>query len=233
MNYYLILGITSDASDEEIKEAYRRLAQKYHPDHYGEDSAPFLKIQEAYRVLTDPDRKRKYDKNEALKNRAGQNMTRRRPGIYPVEPEPLIPESKANRIEDISLSHSFDTYSPSFETLFDRLFMNFGFGVHKKSDHPENLQVEIAISRAQAESGGSMQLMVPVRVVCPLCEGARMIGFWDCERCGSMGFVDTELPLIITYPSGIQKSYTKSISLAQYGIYNFYLSLKIRVSENL
>ena len=55
MSHYFILGLESDASQEEIKEAYRRLAQKFHPDHYGPDTGPFLKIQEAYRVLIDPE----------------------------------------------------------------------------------------------------------------------------------------------------------------------------------
>jgi DnaJ-class molecular chaperone len=42
MNYYLILGIEADASKAEIKEAYRKMVQKFHPDHFGEDSSPFL-----------------------------------------------------------------------------------------------------------------------------------------------------------------------------------------------
>jgi curved DNA-binding protein len=55
-DYYKILGVKKDASDEEIKKAYRKLAMKYHPDHAkGDKSAEekFKKISEAYAVLSD------------------------------------------------------------------------------------------------------------------------------------------------------------------------------------
>lgn len=60
-NYYLVLGITSDATLDDIKEAYRRLAKEFHPDHYGDNHSPFLAIQEAYSVLSDPVRRRTHD----------------------------------------------------------------------------------------------------------------------------------------------------------------------------
>ena len=65
-NYYIILGIPSKSSQEEIKSAYRRLAKEFHPDHYGENHSPFLNVQEAYSVLSDPVRRRAYD--AALEN---------------------------------------------------------------------------------------------------------------------------------------------------------------------
>lgn len=53
-NYYATLGITRDASDEDIKLAYRTLARRYHPDLGGEENAPrFEEINEAYRFLSD------------------------------------------------------------------------------------------------------------------------------------------------------------------------------------
>ncbi len=52
-DYYLVLGITSDASQADIKDAYRRLAKEYHPDHYKGNHRPFQAIQEAYAVLSD------------------------------------------------------------------------------------------------------------------------------------------------------------------------------------
>ncbi len=60
-DYYLILGIASDASQTDIKDAYRRLAKTYHPDHYQGNSRPFQDIQEAYDVLSDPDRRKTHD----------------------------------------------------------------------------------------------------------------------------------------------------------------------------
>lgn len=63
-DYYEILGVPRDASDEEIKKAYRRLTKKYHPDlHPGdkEAEARFKEINEAYSVLGDPKKRKEYD----------------------------------------------------------------------------------------------------------------------------------------------------------------------------
>jgi len=63
-DYYQILGVKKDASDDKIKKAYRKLAMKYHPDHTkGDKSAEekFKKISEAYAVLSDKEKRKEYD----------------------------------------------------------------------------------------------------------------------------------------------------------------------------
>jgi len=63
-DYYNILGVKKDASDAEIKKAYRKLAMKYHPDHTKGDKGAeekFKKISEAYAVLSDKDKRKEYD----------------------------------------------------------------------------------------------------------------------------------------------------------------------------
>lgn len=62
-NYYEILGVRRDATQEEIKNAYRKLAKKYHPDSSGsqEDKQKFQEVQEAYAVLSDPEKRKTYD----------------------------------------------------------------------------------------------------------------------------------------------------------------------------
>lgn len=62
-DYYDILGISKNASDQEIKKAYRKLAKKYHPDVNKEADAEekFKEINEAYEVLSDPNKKASYD----------------------------------------------------------------------------------------------------------------------------------------------------------------------------
>ncbi len=61
-DYYDILGIKRDASAEEIKQAYRRMALKHHPDKGGGAEAKFKEINEAYQVLSDPNKKAAYDR---------------------------------------------------------------------------------------------------------------------------------------------------------------------------
>ena len=60
-NYYDILGVTKGASEEDIKKAFRKLAQKYHPDKKGGDEAKFKEVSEAYAVLSDKKKRAEYD----------------------------------------------------------------------------------------------------------------------------------------------------------------------------
>lgn len=59
-DYYSILGISKNSSQDDIKKAYRKLASKYHPDHGG-DTAGFQQIQTAYEILGDPHKRQQYD----------------------------------------------------------------------------------------------------------------------------------------------------------------------------
>ena len=63
-DYYKILGVDKNASQADIKSAYRKLAQKYHPDkNKGDETAEskFKDVGEAYQVLSDPEKRNKYD----------------------------------------------------------------------------------------------------------------------------------------------------------------------------
>ncbi len=61
MDYYKILGVDKNASQDEIKKAFRKLAHKYHPDKAGGDEKKFKEINEAYQVLSDPEKRKQYD----------------------------------------------------------------------------------------------------------------------------------------------------------------------------
>ena len=64
MDYYKELGVEKNATADQIKKAYRRLAMKYHPDHAKDDKAAeekFKKLSEAYAVLSDPEKRKQYD----------------------------------------------------------------------------------------------------------------------------------------------------------------------------
>lgn len=72
-DFYKILGVAKDASDADIKKAYRKLARQYHPDtNSGEAAAEkkFKDISEAYSVLSDPDERQQYDAIRAMGGRA-------------------------------------------------------------------------------------------------------------------------------------------------------------------
>src|SRR6516165_5533419 len=126
-NYYLILRLAPEATSDQIRSAYRRRALELHPDLTGFGSDQFLELQEAYDVLGDPVRRESYDRG------AEEIPIRRMDANRPPETviprrqrsEPLATNPPSRGFGDISLSRSFETFSPSLDELFDRLWSNF------------------------------------------------------------------------------------------------------------
>lgn len=82
-DYYAMLGISKTATSEEIKQAFRKLARKFHPDvnpNNKQAEAKFKEVNEAYEVLSDPDKRKKYDQFGQYWKQAGQGFPGGGPG---------------------------------------------------------------------------------------------------------------------------------------------------------
>jgi molecular chaperone DnaJ len=227
-NYYLILRLSPEATSEQIRSAYRRRALELHPDVTGFGSDRFLELQEAYDVLSDPVRRQIYDR------KAEEIPIRRMEAMRPTETviprrhraEPLVTGRPAREFEDISLFGSFETFSPSLDEMFERLWTNFNLLTRPKAERLESLNVEVPLTPQQAFSGGEVCIMVPARLVCPACRGRGGIGLYECPRCEGQGGVSGEYPMRVSYPAGLQGDYLVRLPLDRFGIQNFYLTVR-------
>ena len=155
-NYYLILRLAPGATSKQIRSAYRRRALELHPDLTGLGSDQFLELQEAYDVLSDPVRRQIYDRE------AEDIPIRRVDAMRPPETviprryrgEPLVADRSKRQPDDISLFGSFETFSPSLDEVFERLWSNFTFFTRPKAERLESLNLEVPLSPEQALVGG-------------------------------------------------------------------------------
>ena len=223
-DYYLILRLTPEATEREIRSAYRRLAIELHPDRSGLNSDPFLELQEAYSVLSDPTRRAVYDREAqevqiqrpAVASRTGSSFRRR----HAAEPFAPIPP------EEIS---GPQTFHPSF----DRLWSNFAPVARPKAERLENLTVDVPLSPQRAFAGGQIRIVVPVREICRACSGRQAVGFYQCWHCEGRGTIMDRYPIMVSYPAGLQKDYTVHLSFDRLGTEDFCLTVRFRPTERI
>jgi DnaJ-class molecular chaperone len=228
-NYYAILGLTMAATTDEIRDAYRRLVKEFHPDHYSGDRQMFLDIQEAYSALSVPSRRRAYD--ELITNKSIRSYPDFRTCTSSPQPEPMIPEERPENLGDISLTRSFQTFTPSFDEIFNRLWSNFSNLSQPKSKAIQNLTLEVPMTPEQARRGGQARILVPAKARCPSCRGYGGVGPYECARCAGEGMIVGDFPISIFFPPGLSGDHTVLVSLDRFGIHNIYLAVNFRLTS--
>lgn len=227
-SYYAILGISSMATPEEIRTAYRRLAKTYHPDCYPGNSDHFRQVQEAYSVLGNTKSRRQYER-QIRRTHATASSTR---SVHR-KPEPLIPDEKVEDLGDISPIRSFETYTPSYDELFDWMWNNFSSMSPTRFEEMRTLTLEVTVNRDQARRGGTARILVPAHTRCPLCQGRGRRGPYECHRCSGEGAISGEIPVAVSFPPGLANEHAVILPLQRYGIQNLHLTVLFRVSENV
>ena len=177
-DYYEVLGLEKSASDDEIKKAYRRLAKQYHPDlHPGDKDCEekFKEIGEAYEILSDPDKKAKYDQygHAAFDPNAGFGGGGGFGGFG-----------------------DFGDLGDILGNIFGGGFGGFG-GSQTRRNAPqkgENLRVRMGISFEEAAFGCTREISVPRIEDCDDCSGSGCkpgTSPESCPDCGGTGTVRT------------------------------------------
>lgn len=166
-DYYEVLGVSKDASSQEMKKAYRRLAMKYHPDRNPDDAsaeASFKEANEAYEVLTDSQKRAAYDRfgHSAVDGSAG--------------------------------SSGFSSGS-SFGSIFEDVFGDIFSGGHSNRSHVQrgsDLRYNLELDLEDAVKGANPKIRIPALVNCHQCDGTgarKGTDIIDCVQCGGLGQV--------------------------------------------
>jgi len=166
-DYYKILGVGKNASEEEIKKAYRKLARQYNPDRNPGDAAAeerFKEVQTAYDLLSDPEKRRAFDTFGAAGTRAS-------PGFGGV------------RVEDFDLGDLGDLFGSMFG------------GARRATRQPlrgDDLEARVRISFEDSLTGVQVRVPVEVDSVCSACHGTGAEPGTSpvvCPECGGRGVV--------------------------------------------
>ena len=223
-DYYVILGVARTESPSGIREAFRELVNRYHPERVGPQGAwAFQDMVEAYQVLSDPERSKLYQ--QSLRPAEGSAEPPPAPLLvgHRPQPEPLVPKS-------MSVLRGFQTIQPSFEAVFARLLRNFTGIRVPKGERVEGLTVEVLLSPAEAARGGVAPLGVPVFSPCPVCGGSGRAWLFPCTYCREQGMVEEEETVRIPLPPMVREGTILEAPIRGLGIHNFYLRLSIRIA---
>ncbi|MBN1149642.1 molecular chaperone DnaJ [candidate division WOR-3 bacterium] len=185
-DYYEVLGIPKNASEDDIKKAYRSLAKKYHPDlNKGDEknaSEKFKEISEAYEVLMDKNKRAQYDRfgHEGLSQSFGQNGFSMRDFTH---------------MDDIS--DIFGGFGGIEDILGSFFGSSQGFKSRKRQNpfapqRGRNIEISLKISLQEMNSDIHKTINLSRHEVCDLCNG---FGYKDkndkqtCSACGGSGYV--------------------------------------------
>jgi DnaJ-class molecular chaperone len=132
-SYFEILGISEDATTDDVKSAYRRLAHQHHPDHLEGDSRNFRALQEAYDALIDPEQRRRYKAQGSGESipvrivRGSSGRSRSAPRGEPLRPTGGYGEYVSPVWQKRFRRQDFDDVHSRFEELFSRILRSFYF----------------------------------------------------------------------------------------------------------
>ena len=197
-DYYHILGVKRNASEQEIKQAYRRLARKHHPDvNPGDKSAEakFKEINEAHEVLSDKETRKKYDQFGDQWQYADQ---------FAQAGRQQAPFSDFGRSSGAT---SFHFGEGDLGGLFDELLRGTYTRTYTRRAQPRrgrDIKAAVEVTLEEAFHGTKRTISLQTEEPCPTCQGNGLIQNVPCATCQGAGAVARVKRLEVKIPPGVK-----------------------------
>jgi molecular chaperone DnaJ len=210
-DYYKILGVDRKADDKTIKSAYRRLARKYHPDVAKTKDATerFKEVSEAYEVLSDPEKRRRYDS-------LGPDWQR-----YTQAP-PGAPPGGGFRVEYGGDAGNLGDFSEFFRSIFGDLGAHARRGSRSggirfdegfdRSPRGADVEAGVEISLDEAFHGARKTFAMDLEEPCAVCQGAGNVQGKPCAACGGGGWQRAHRQVDVKIPAGVKSGQRVRVS---------------------
>jgi DnaJ-class molecular chaperone len=211
-DYYKILGVDRTADAKAIKSAYRRLARKYHPDVAKTKDATerFKEVSEAYEVLADPEKRRRYDSLGPDWQRYAQ--------------APPGGQGPGFRVQYGGDAGNLDDFSEFFRTIFGDLGGQARRGPRREGSRLEDLfgggdqrggtdvQAGVEISLDEAFHGARKTFAMDLDEPCGACQGAGHVKGQVCAACGGGGWQRARRQVDVKIPAGVKSGQRVRVS---------------------
>ena len=211
-DYYAILGVPKSAAEKDIKSAYRKLARKWHPDanptNQRAAEEKFKDIQEAYEVLGDPEKRRKYDVLGSDWQRAAREAEQQRTYRQQAAAGDPFGGFGAN----FGAGPGGGAAGASgFSDFFDMFFSNIGkrstggpTGFTSGAQRGEDLESTIELTLHDAYEGGKKTVTLQVEDLCARCHGTGTDRNRICTQCHGTGRVRETKKFDVSIPRGVR-----------------------------